>query len=206
MTEIIEIKENLEVKAEEKCDCSKEVVRTPEEIKALKTLSMEEKIKVIKEYIKNVYANDKYLAFNVYLLIKKNNNYDESFFMSDDVMFNDLCEFIDLKEEIKEDLVNFIREMNGIYISCCKYCKLVDSNKYENIGPRHFYIFCLLDFQTISELIETYGISECDRKFENAFNVIAALSSKAYFLNSFLNNVDSFGNLATSKTEQTEIK
>lgn len=206
MTENIEIKENLEVKQKEKCDCSKEVIRTLEEIKKIKSLSIDEKAEIIRNYMSNVFANDKYLAFNVYLLIKKNNNYDESFFESNDVMFNDLCEFIDLKQEIKDDLEKFIREMNGIYISCCKYCKLVDSKNYENIGPRHFYIFCLLDFQTISELIETYGISECDRKFENAFNVIAALSSKAYFLNSFLNNVNSFGNLTTSKTEQIEIK
>ena len=147
----------------------------------LKNDTTDNKIKCIRDFInsENTEMND-ILAFTIYLLIKGKHTFSEDFFNNDKVIFNDIMEFIDIKEAVGEDLKNFCEKLLGIYFACIKFCTVNEEIPVDKIPTNIKSVLLFLDFQTLSNLQKLYIPKENNIQYQDALDVLYALSSQLY--------------------------
>lgn len=154
----------------------------------IKNKDAKEKIEIIKNYLLDEKSNDKVLALNVFLLIKRNNTFDDSFFEHKDVIFNDVMEFIDIADELHSELENFISKLLGVYLSCIKNCSLVVSDQSKHIPTNILYVLYMMDYLTLSTLINNNDIQEDNTHYDESYEVVVSLSEKISYLFNLLDN------------------
>ncbi len=146
----------------------------------IKQKTTEEKIQLLKEYLSNENTDDKILALNIFLLIKHNNSFDDSFFTHEDVIFNDIMEFIDIIDELKNDLKRYTEKLLGIYISCIKNCNLstFNVNNICNIPLIYLHVLYMMDYMTLSSLCNNFDCNDDDSIYSESYEVVVNLSNK----------------------------
>ena len=154
----------------------------------LKQKDIKEKIKILREYIQSENSDDKLLSLNVYLLIKRNNTFDDSFFEHEDVMFNDIMEFIDIADELHDDLDNFSKKLCGIYLSCIKNCHIIETSPATPIGKKYLYVLYMLDFLTLSSIMKNLEFNIDETVYSESYEVIVNLANKISCFGVLLND------------------
>lgn len=142
----------------------------------------------------NISLEKKFLAFNVFLLIKGKNLLGDDFFKNKDVMFNDAIEFLDIGDEINDELNAFKAKLIGTYFSSFKHCNIMTTIGLPKIPLNIKLVLLMLDYNTLSNIFEDLEEDKIDVIddnicYEDAFKIIISLSSKvSYFNNMLFNN------------------
>lgn len=149
----------------------------------LKNLSIELITKAISFSLKYENLADKNMILNIINLIKIYNTLDDSFFIDDNIYFNSIEDFIDLKLELKDELEAFIRQLSIYFISLFKsYNKLTytPQDTYIKLPNVYSIILLSLDFLTLSGIFsisKSFSTNECVY-IENSLAYITTLLQK----------------------------
>ena len=144
----------------------------------LKQKTIEEKIQVLSNYIDNENSNNDLLALNLFLLIKRDNNFDETFFEHEDVIFNDIMEFIDIADALHDKLQVFIETLLGIYLSCLKNCSIDVADNTPTMPTVYLHVLYMMDYITLSKLMLLYNPVSSVEKYKESYDVVLSLSNK----------------------------
>ena len=142
----------------------------------------------------NIPLETKFLAFNVFLLIKGKNLLDDKFFKNKDVIFNDALEFLDIGDELNIELNIFKAKLIGTYLSSLKHCNIMTTMGLPKIPLNIKLVLLMLDYNTLSNIFEDLeedkiNLIDDNIYYEDAFKIIISLSSKvSYFNNMLFNN------------------
>lgn len=163
------------------------------DIKTLKHRPIEERIEFIRKGLQDINSDNQELAFNLYLLIKGNNNFPDEFFASERVIVNDLMDTIDIMGKNEVAINELKTKLVGIYLSSIKNCGMITSQKTTPIPTLYRNILYLLDFTTMSALIDETKTTEFTDKtfYSDGFSVISVMASKmSMFANLLAQNID----------------
>lgn len=158
----------------------------------LKEETLENKVNAIKNFcMKNEVQEDNILAFNIFLLLKGNHSFSEDFFASEQVIFKDTAEFIDIKDAVKQELTTFTNKLLSIYLSCFKHCTTHDENITKEIPDNYKKVLFLLDFQTIGKLFKRFNPIDEDILYKDAYDIVYSFS-RQFMMYMDLINKDTF--------------
>ena len=111
---------------------------------------------VFKEAMKNENLKNKQLLLNIICLLKAYFTFDESFFQSEDIFFNNTITLIDLKKVLKDDIENLSYRIALYFISICRSLNKVEYTMLDSYQPLpYFYhtLFLTLDMITLSSIL-----------------------------------------------------
>lgn len=153
----------------------------------IKNKTIEEKIDVLRNYLSDNNSDDKLLALNIFLLIKKNNNFEKDFFEHEDVIFSNIVEYIDIADALSDELNEVIQNIIAIYLSCITNCSVLNLN-YDtqvSIPIVYLHILYMMDFFTLSRLMrEVLNFIELNNNkyylnvYKESYEIILSLSNK----------------------------
>lgn len=154
----------------------------------LKALTVEEKIKILKEYLNNENDESKILALNVYTLIKEGNTFSDDFFESPDIMFSDIMNFLAIKKALTVELKQFRKRLIEIYVACLKHCTLKKDRVEKQTPIIYRYCLYLSDFQTLAKLwVKCENDIELDNTdYIDSFTIINSLAKKINIYDNFV--------------------
>lgn len=154
----------------------------------LKNKSLEEKIEALKAYLADENNEDIILALNLYNLIKYDNSWDESFFQHENIIFNSILEFIQIKNALKNELNTFCLKLLNIYYSCIYNCgNLIVDEDAKPIPALYKHILLQGDFIFMSKLANDYKFTSFDNTvYSNAMSILIPMINKLGLLYNFM--------------------
>jgi len=123
----------------------------------IKEIPFEQKIEFLKKCFSLEEINNASILFNIYILIKTNNNFEDEFFESDKVFFNNIEEFLDIKFELKDEIQVFTKELIESFLSAILGFHITEqdvTSDFIQIPLKYQKILYTADFHTISKLFE----------------------------------------------------
>lgn len=159
----------------------------------LKSKSLNEKIEALKSYLNNESSDDIIMALNVFNLLKSGNNWDDSFFEHKDIIFNDILEFIEIKNTLKDELDTFCLKVLSIYYSCIYNFSNIIEYQSDSIEIPTIYMHFLLqsDFQLLAELSQAYKFKNFEPiSYKNGFMIIGSIANKLQLFNKLILDLD----------------
>lgn len=159
----------------------------------LKNKSLEEKVEALKTYLSNENSDNMIIALNIFNLLKSGNNWSNSFFEHEDIIFNNIIEFIDIKNKLKNELDTFCLKVLNIYYSCIyNFYNLVEYQT-DSMDIPNIYMHFLLqaDFQTLAELSQMYNFKTFDGiNYKNGFVIISSMANKVKLFNELILDIN----------------
>lgn len=156
----------------------------------LKQKTIDEKIKAIKNYLEKEDTDDLEMALNVFNLIKRGNAFGNSFFEHESIIFNNILEFVNIKNKLTPELTKFCKKLVVIFYNCIQRCN--DFEKKQETKPipliyRH--ALYQADFLTMSQIAMEYGVEDFTNEiYENGLDILASMSDKMSIFNKFTLN------------------
>lgn len=161
----------------------------------LKNKSTEDKIEVIKQYLNDENNEDISLSLNLFNLLKYGNNWDESFFQHEEILFNSILEFIQIKNAVKPQLDIFCNKLLNIYYNCVYNCgKIVTEEEVHPIPVIYRNILLQGDFLFMSNLANDYKFTSFEEVvYDDPLSILVPMSNKLGLLYTMLStNLDIF--------------
>ena len=161
----------------------------------LKNKSTEDKIEAIKQYLNDENNEDISLSLNLFNLLKYGNNWDESFFQHEEILFNSILEFIQIKNAVKPQLDIFCNKLLNIYYNCIYNCsKIVTEEEVQPIPVIYRNILLQGDFLFMSNLANDYKFTSFKEVvYDDPLSVLVPMSNKLGLLYTMLStNLDIF--------------
>lgn len=161
----------------------------------LKNKSIEDKIEVIKQYLNDENNEDISLSLNLFNLLKYGNNWDESFFQHEEILFNSILEFIQIKNAVKPQLDIFCDKLLNIYYNCIYNCsKIVTEEEVHPIPVIYRNILLQGDFLFMSNLANDYKFTSFKEVvYDDPLSILVPMSNKLGLLYTMLStNLDIF--------------
>lgn len=155
----------------------------------LKNSTTEQKIAALKLYMTDTDIYNHQLALNLHNLLRKIRMFDASFYEHESVLFSNYVEYIDIKEALADELIEFKRTMAAIYFACLRYCgDFVERQNSETIPTVYKHQLFMADFLMMSNILRELGDDlECDDvAYSDAFDIIASMSNKLNFFTQFM--------------------
>jgi len=153
----------------------------------LKQKTTAEKVEALKNYLVNEDTEDLELALNIFNLIKRGNAFGDSFFAHESIIFNDILEFVNIKNTLAPELTAFCKKLLVIYYNAIYRCN--DFEKRQETKPiptiyRH--ILYQADFLTMSQLAMEYKVDNfTNETYENGLDILSAMADKLSLFNKF---------------------
>ena len=95
----------------------------------LKNKSLEEKVEALKTYLNNENSDNMIIALNIFNLLKSGNNWSNSFFEHEDIIFNNTdIEGFEVKKYINMSLYEMDKVKDDICSGCDIRPVIIDSN------------------------------------------------------------------------------
>lgn len=153
----------------------------------LKQKTKEEKIEALRKYLANEDTEDIELALNIFNLVKRGNAFDNSFFEHESIIFNDILEFVDIKNALTPELTAFCKKLLVIFYNIIYRCNDFEkTNETKPIPNIYRYALYQMDFLTLSQLAMEYKIDNfTDEAYENGLDILTVIADKLSLFNKF---------------------
>lgn len=185
------------LKTEEICDIISKTIAYENENNIhysfnLKNLDTEKISGVLRFVMNDENVNNPSLIFNIILLLKTYNSLDDSFFQNENVYFNSLEDFLDIKSELKQDIRKFNTRLSVYFISCLKSLNKFEYSFIDNPEdvPETFKnVLMSIDIFTVSGILSNNnGYTDKDMKLiRNAYSYVSEIVSKMNMVDRFFN-------------------
>lgn len=149
----------------------------------LKKLGAEKVSSILRYAMKLENLENPSILFNVILLLKTYNSLNDAFFEDENVWFDSLEDFLDVKCELKQDIKGFNTKLAIYFISCLKSLGKFEYSFIDNpveIPETFKNILTSIDIFTVSGILSNNnGYSDKDMKLiRNAYAYVSEIVSK----------------------------
>jgi len=163
----------------------------------IKNFSFEKKLNYFKNLLNNKDCSEPTDILNIFRLINAHNVFDDNFFEHEQSYINDIAEYIDLRQELKDEIQEFYTHLVFWYLSLIASCDLplspIDEKDLKELPSLYFGIFSLGTislFANIMNKVNNMSIQMNELfKVKNAFTVFGELVSKHAMSAFFLKNI-----------------
>lgn len=161
------------------------------DLKDLSIYKLKESFKLALSYKDLV---DPIMILNIINLIKTYNTLNDSFIENEDIYIKDLTDFIDIKLELRDDLLRFNKELAMYFYSLLKSnnkLNIEDNSDYAVIENIYLLIFKSIDFMTmcgILSVVEDFNTSEC-AFVKDAKSILDGMLNKSFLGNKLANSI-----------------
>lgn len=160
----------------------------------IKNLSYEKRREALRIALKTENLSNKIFLMNVFCLIKGYNTFDEAYFENEQVFLNDEVEFLDIFDDLEEE-INFVTtKLAEYYVSMLKTCNLVEAvNNNPNaveMEKLYVFLFSMLDVTVMAKILSSVkdpSIWETKKIVLYSLNYLGQMAEKFMFTNSILN-------------------
>lgn len=158
----------------------------------IKNIQFEQKTYLFKSFLNNTAITNNSILVNIIMLLRTYNSFSDNFFDTTTIYVNSITEFLDLKLELKTELLNYIIEFSRWYYSIFSCAHKTEFNFLEDAKdiPKSFeLIITSTDYITLSGIISKIKIEEIKHTYvvKNAYAYIELLSNKLSMASNFMN-------------------
>lgn len=153
----------------------------------LKQKTTEEKIEALKKYLVDEESNDLEMSLNVFNLIKRGNAFGDSFFKHESIIFNNILEFVNIKNTLTPELTAFCKKLLVIYYNCIYRCNDFEQRQETKPIPTIYRnILYQADFLTMSQIAMEYKVEDFTTElYENGLDILTSMADKLSLFNKF---------------------
>lgn len=141
---------------------------------------------------------------NIFCLIKGYNTFEEAYFEHEQVFLNDEVEFLDIFDDLEEEIKNVTYQTAEYYVSMLKTCNLVEgvennpnAVEMENL---YVYLFNAMDVTILAKVLSSVkdsSIWETKKIVLNSLGYLGQIAEKFVFTNTVM---DLFGSEILKRT------
>ena len=176
----------------------------------IKNLSYEYRKDALGCALKTSELKNPIFLMNIFCLIKGYNTFEESYFEHEQVFLNDEVEFLDIFDDLEEEIKEVTLKTAEYYISMLKTCNLVEAVennpnavKMENI---YVYLFNSLDVTILARILSSVkdsSIWETKKIVINSLSYLGQIAEKFIFTNTMM---DLIGKAIMEKVVKNSIE
>lgn len=160
----------------------------------IKNLSYDYRKKALSLALKTSSLKDLNFLMNVFCLIKGYNTFDEGYFSHEKVFINDEVEFLDIFDDLEEEIKEVTKNVVEYYISMIKTCNLVevseDNPNVIKLDNLYAYLFNSFDVTILAKLVSSIkdpSIWETEKIVINSLGYLGQIAEKFVFANNIMN-------------------
>lgn len=160
----------------------------------IKNLSYDYRKEALSLALKTPELKNPIFLMNIFCLIKGYNTFDESYFEHEQVFLNDEVEFLDIFDDLEEEIKEVTHKMAEYYVSMLKTCNLVEAVennpnavKMENM---YVYLFDAVDITIMAKILSSIkdtSIWETKKIVINSLGYLGMIAEKFMFTNTMMN-------------------
>lgn len=134
---------------------------------------------------------------NIFCLIKGYNTFDEAYFNHEQVFLNDEVEFLDIFDDLENEIAAITLKMAEYYISMLKTCNMIDGVENNpnivKIEPLYEYLFGAVDVTILARILSSSCVNKNPSIWEtkkivmNSLGYLGMVAEKFVFTNTVLN-------------------
>lgn len=176
----------------------------------IKNLSYDHRKEALGLALKTEQLKNPIFLMNVFCLIKGYNTFEESYFEHEQVFLNDEVEFLDIFDDLEQEIRTVTYKMAEYYVSMLKTCNLVEAVEnnpnaveIENI---YIYLFDSVDVTILAKILSSVkdpSIWETKKIVLNSLGYLGNIAEKFVFTN---NIMDLIGRSVMEKCINDAIK
>ena len=171
----------------------------------IKNLSYDHRKEALRAALKNENLRNPIFLQNVFCLVKGYNTFADAYFEHEQVFLNDEVEFLDIFDDLEEELKEVTYKLVEYYISMLKTCHLTESVENNpntvKLEPLYENLFNAMDIIILSKLLSSVKDSkvwETKKIVLNSLGYLSLVAEKFTFVNKILSSFD-FSNLLDNK-------
>lgn len=176
----------------------------------IKNLSYEHRKSALGLALKTEQIRNPIFLMNIFCLIKGYNTFDELYFEHEQVFLNDEVEFLDIFDDLEQEIKDVTYKTAEYYISMLKTCNLVEAvennpNAVE-IENVYTYLFDSMDVTILAKILSSVkdpSIWETKKIVLNSLGYLGKIAEKFVFTNTVM---DLIGKAIMEKVIDNEIK
>lgn len=159
----------------------------------IKNLSYNHRKKALSCALKTPELRNPIFLMNIFCLIKGYNTFEEAYFEHEQVFLNDEVEFLDIFDDLEEEIKEVTLKTAEYYISMLKTCNLVEAVennpnavKMENI---YIYLFNSMDVTILARILSQVkdpSIWETKKIVLNSLGYLGKIAEKFVFANTIM--------------------
>lgn len=160
----------------------------------IKNLSYEHRKEALRCALKNPQLKNPIFLSNIFCLVKGYNTFEDSYFSHEHVFLNDEVEFLDIFDDLEEEIKVVTFTLGEYYISMLKTCNLVEgveNNPHAvKMEPLYEYLFGMLDVTILAKILTSIkdpSVWETKKVVLGGLNYLGIISEKFVFTNTLLN-------------------
>lgn len=159
----------------------------------IKNLSYEHRKAALKAALATESLKNPIFLSNVFCLIKGSNTFEEAYFNHEQVFLNDEVEYLDIFDDLEDELKPVNYKLAEYYVSMLKTCNLLDSIENNpntiKIEPLYEYLFSALDVTILAKILSSVkdpSIWETKKIVFNSLGYLGMIAEKFVFTNTIL--------------------
>lgn len=159
----------------------------------IKNLSYEHRKEALGCALKNTQLKNPIFLSNVFCLIKGYNTFEDSYFQHEQVFLNEEVEYLDIFDDLEEEIQNVTYTLAEYYISMLKTCNLVDGVRNNpnavKIEPLYEYLFGMMDMTILARVLSSIkdpAIWETKKIVINSLGYLGLIAEKFVFANTVI--------------------
>lgn len=160
---------------------------------SIKNLSYDYRKKALSLALKTTNLKDLNFLMNVFCLIKGYNTFDEGYFKHEKVFINDEVEFLDIFDDLDEEIKEVTKNVVEYYISMIKTCNLVevseDNPNAVKLDNLYSYLFNSFDVTILAKLVSSVkdlSVWETKKIVINSLGYLGQIAEKFVFANNIM--------------------
>lgn len=160
----------------------------------IKNLSYEHRKASLGAALKNTQLKNPIFLMNIFCLVKGYNTFDDAYFEHEQVFLNDEVEFLDIFDDLEEEITTVTKQVAEYYVSMLKTCNLTDgianNPNTVKLEPLYEYLFISMDVIILARILSSIkdsSIWETKKIVYNSLGYLGAIAEKFVFTNSILN-------------------
>lgn len=173
----------------------------------IKNLSYDMRKEALRLALKTENLHNPVFLSNVFCLIKGYNTFADEYFEHEQVFLNDEVEFLDIFDDLEEEIANVTHKLAEYYVSMLKTCNLVEAVENNpnavKIEELYVYLFSVMDVLVLARVLSSVkdnSIWETKKIVLGSLNYLESIAEKFIFTNKMLNIIDL--NILQKKSEQ----
>lgn len=164
----------------------------------IKNLSYQHRSKALGCALKTPMLNDPIFLSNIFCLIKGYNTFEEAYFQHEQVFLNDEVEYLDIFDDLEEEIAEVTKKTAEYYVSMLKTCNLVEAveNNPNAVEMETMYVFLFnsMDVTILAKILSSVSdpsIWETKKIVLNSLGYLAQIAEKFVFTNTIMNLIGS---------------
>lgn len=159
----------------------------------IKNLSYEHRKKALSQALHTENLKDPIFLLNVYCLLKGYNTFENAYFEHEQVFLNDEVEFLDIFDDLEQEIKEATYKLAEYYISMIKTCNLVEGvqNNPNAVEMEYLYkyMFSCMDVTVLARIVSSVkdpAIWETQKIVLNSLGYLGMIAEKFVFTNTII--------------------